>query len=315
MIFINFSMILCMKIFKLIMLIKGIFTYKYITMYDCKRCGSSFEMKANLKTHLNRKRTCKAVLSDISVSNLLLELPNLGKVVTGGTHTCTNCGKLFSHKSNMYTHRKKCTKSSTASLLAEIQNLKDEVAQLKQSILVAAPAPVSNVVINSDVNIKQQVNMNPFNNCRFNMIGLQKTIDPEIFYRLAKNDPLNGIGAFLYCKYFHPDYPENHVLAVSQKKLNNGEMYVWDNDWILRNISEIATNLYHGARDYIDIVFVTFDPKNYIHIISTERAEELVQENQNRFGRDPTKVEQRDIINNIKNNSPVDISKLRIVVK
>ena len=32
-------------------------------MFDCKRCGTSFEMKANLKTHLNRKRTCKAVLS------------------------------------------------------------------------------------------------------------------------------------------------------------------------------------------------------------------------------------------------------------
>ncbi len=284
-------------------------------MYDCKRCGSSFEMKANLKTHLNRKRTCKAVLSDISVSNLLLELPNLGKTVINTTCSCTKCGKQFNHKSNMYVHRKKCMTQSTTNLLTEIQKLKDEVTRLKQSILIAAPAPDNNVVINSDVNIKQQVNLNPFNNCRFNMIGLQKTIDPDIFYRLAKDDSLNGIGAFLYCKYCDPDYPENHVLAVSQKKLNNGEMYVWDNDWILRNISEIATNLYHGARDYIDIVLATFDPKNYIHIISTERAEELVQENQNRFGRDPTKAEQKDIINNIKNNSPVNISKLRIGVK
>ena len=72
----------------------------------------------------------------------------------------------------MYTHRKN-VRNHQLDLLAEIQKIKDG-AQFKQNnILVAAPAPVSNVVINSDVNIKQQVNMNPFNNCRFNMIGLQ----------------------------------------------------------------------------------------------------------------------------------------------
>ncbi len=77
-------------------------------MFDCKRCGSSFVLKSNLKLHLNRKRPCQAVLSDISAETLLKELPGLDRIIPDITYPCTKCGKQFNHKSNMYVHRKTC---------------------------------------------------------------------------------------------------------------------------------------------------------------------------------------------------------------
>lgn len=285
-------------------------------MYDCKRCGSSFDQKSTLKTHFNKKNTCKPILSDIPVDTLLKELSTLGKTIPDVTYSCTKCGKEFSHKSNMYAHRKKCTVQNEKSLLEEIQNLRDEVAQLRQTILVAAPAPASIATTITDsvinVNIQQSVTLNPYNNCKFNIFGNLDSIDPEMFYSKLKDDPLDGIGAFLYCRFFNPNHPENHVLAASQKKLDNNEMYVWDNGWKCRSKHEISQQIHYEATNYIDAVFTKYDPNQYTHIISLERSNEMFEKNNDRFRHDPTKNELKEIPIYIKNHSPVDPSKITI---
>lgn len=284
-------------------------------MFDCKRCGTSFKQKGTLKIHLSRKFICKAVLSDIPINDLLLELPNLGKQNNEVTYACTKCNRLFNHKRNMYTHRKTCDVRTTTDLLEEINDLKHRLQQLEQAQLVAAPAPssVNNInIINGDVNIQQSITLNPYNNCKFNIFGNLDSIDPEMFYSKLKDDPLDGIGAFLYCRFFNPKHPENHVLAASQKKLDNNEMYVWDNGWKCRSKHEISQQIHYEATNYIDAVFTKYDPNKYTHIISLERSNEMFEKNNNRFKHDPTKNELKEIPIYIKNHSPVDPSKITI---
>ena len=44
--------------------------------YMCKRCGYTSINKSFYRKHLNRKRKCKSILSDINVKILLAELDN-----------------------------------------------------------------------------------------------------------------------------------------------------------------------------------------------------------------------------------------------
>ena len=51
-------------------------------MYKCKRCGYSSTIKGNLKNHFKRKRVCKPVLSEISLSILIEEFDINPELIT-----------------------------------------------------------------------------------------------------------------------------------------------------------------------------------------------------------------------------------------
>ena len=41
-----------------------------MVLYNCKRCGWSTKIKTHYKNHLNRKKKCKPIISDISIVTL-----------------------------------------------------------------------------------------------------------------------------------------------------------------------------------------------------------------------------------------------------
>lgn len=73
--------------------------------YECKRCGFATVYKSSLLTHLRRKSGCLPVLEDIDRATLLEPYQS---AYESKAYICTHCNKRFSHKNNMYTHRKTC---------------------------------------------------------------------------------------------------------------------------------------------------------------------------------------------------------------
>jgi hypothetical protein len=62
-----------------------------------------------MRTHLNRKNSCKPTLENISIETLKLELENISYINNGiHKHKCFYCDKTYSKNSGMHRHMKTC---------------------------------------------------------------------------------------------------------------------------------------------------------------------------------------------------------------
>ena len=127
--------------------------------YTCKRCGYYTEYKGNLKNHLNRKRPCKPIKSNISFETLKKEfsnlinnpiislnsssnflnfsldfpqktsiLPQISSKMISEKFVCEYCEKTFSRKDNLERHQTTCKKKKLIkeTLVDQIQQMKEE---------------------------------------------------------------------------------------------------------------------------------------------------------------------------------------------
>lgn len=74
-------------------------------LYMCERCGYKTNKKFALQRHLQNKKTCNSELSNTPRSVLLAKL---SREYDDNDPKCDWCGKQFTHKNNLCTHRKKC---------------------------------------------------------------------------------------------------------------------------------------------------------------------------------------------------------------
>lgn len=79
--------------------------------YECRRCGFASVYKSSLLCHLTRKSGCLPVLQDIDRATLLEPYKS---AYDSKAYICMYCNKRFSHKNNMYTHRKTCKVKPTS---------------------------------------------------------------------------------------------------------------------------------------------------------------------------------------------------------
>ena len=76
-------------------------------VFNCKRCGASFDQKGNLIRHLKSKAQCDILREDIDRDLYLKELTR-EKVSQYHKFICKYCGKGFMANNNRYTHQKIC---------------------------------------------------------------------------------------------------------------------------------------------------------------------------------------------------------------
>ena len=96
-------------------------------MLSCERCGYETELKCNLMNHLNRKKECKTLLTDISRENLIDKLKF--KEYNENASHCTYCDKKFNTKSSMYRHLNICKKKPNDK--EKIKNLEERLKNLE----------------------------------------------------------------------------------------------------------------------------------------------------------------------------------------
>ena len=75
-------------------------------IYTCQRCGYVTEFTSNFKKHINAKKTCEPILTDISKEQLLtdfLETQNNKEFI------CNQCNKKYKTVETLRVHKKTCT--------------------------------------------------------------------------------------------------------------------------------------------------------------------------------------------------------------
>ncbi len=78
-------------------------------MFDCKRCGVSFEYETRLLSHLNRKFTCKPVLEDVDVDSYKNSIIKMTRTVGPKTYyICEYCKLDFNSILARTNHQKSC---------------------------------------------------------------------------------------------------------------------------------------------------------------------------------------------------------------
>tara|TARA_B110000908_G_scaffold36905_1_gene44291 strand:- start:509 stop:1456 length:948 start_codon:yes stop_codon:yes gene_type:complete len=142
-------------------------------MFTCKRCGYSSKIKGNLKNHLYRKNTCRPIIEDIPVTeliygltnNILLEtidkpddihiplakpddiLPDTNtKVDDGPLFVCSLCKKTFTRSDNLNRHMFKWCKHKSLITTYSNTNSPIHIATTAQTI---PPSKITNINTNT----------------------------------------------------------------------------------------------------------------------------------------------------------------------
>lgn len=186
--------------------------------YTCEKCEKVFKKKYNYESHLKRKKPCNQNLQ------------------------CSKCKKGFSNKYTLKRHVEHniCGSNSNGDedTDKEIEKLKlqIELAKLQQSNTINSH--------NNTINIQQTVNYN------LNAFGQENNdyiIDDEKFLKFALRDAEAGAKRMFKLRHFHPDYPENHNIKMTD--FARKKLLVYDgNKWLSKPMHEIEST--EGAAAY-----------------------------------------------------------------
>lgn len=193
--------------------------------YECQRCGYKTTQKGHLLRHLNNKKECPPRLVDVSISELISKLRTTND---DSPYECQHCSKKFNNKSSMYRHASIC-KLKTNKLQEELESLKKEMKELKNSMHAANNTTTNNIQQNNIIN----VGIRDFG-CE-NMAAIPKHLIESLFMNLRFRELLEN----LHCD---PQYPENHNVRIKSTKRNIMEIYrnnKWDLVTFVNGLNEL----------------------------------------------------------------------------
>ena len=246
--------------------------------YVCKRCGYSVSHKHNFIKHLNRKRNCKPILSDISIETLKLELEGkslegVGNVVVVVENVvekslqgveliqCKFCKKKFKKKKYLTQHLKRygnCKKKSNNDSLIEnstndektslIQLMSQQMEEMRKQHALEIEKLLEKVGNNNNnTHIEnQQINIHINNHGKENL----EYITDEYLSNLLKI-PYGAVQKLIKNIHFHPKHPENHNVKITNKKLPYAS--VWKDDkWIVKDKKQVIQDMVDKSYNMID---------------------------------------------------------------
>lgn len=255
-------------------------------VFECKRCGYNTTKRVDLIKHLNRKKICNPILSNISAEQLIMEIPE-PKIITKETditYNCKYCNRKFNSSGNRSKHHKKCTQNPNKQLeeqidilrsemQQQIKQLQDEVNLLKQQ-LISSDIPISTTPVASSVitgdhnnitnNIDQSHNntINCYNNSSYDHMTLQRIL-PLLSNLVHKTE---GVPFLVKDIHFNPAIPSNNNIQF----IDNERSKIYDSDkW-----DEIETEklFMKMSSDMLDLVRNSIKNEEY----------ELIKDNYNR---------------------------------
>lgn len=211
--------------------------------YLCKRCGHTTNHIGNLKTHLQKKKTCKPTYADIDRNLLLHELttPNGKKeFIIKITDQIIPFDEVSDPK--QFIHE---LQQDNTQLKHENITLKQENTQLKTKLYaLQTTAGISGNVTNNTTN--NNININIINN--FGKENMDY-ITPE-FLNQTIQQVYDSIPTLLKHIHFNPEHPENHNLKLPNKR--DKYMLVKRSDqWKHENKRDVLDSLVRKAHYYM----------------------------------------------------------------
>jgi hypothetical protein len=217
-------------------------------MHECPRCGYSTKIITNFRKHINNKKTCEPILSDISLIDIR-ESYAIKKEKPENQHLCEHCGNKYSTYETLRIHKKLCTQSDAKVLINNNENTSINHSLNNNNIQT----------INNTVNI----------NVREFLKEDHSYLSDDFKIRCASKMN-NGLIDFIKSVRFNPQHPENmniKVHRIKQKTLyiyKNGRWEITDAKWTLEEM------IIHGAKILHQTILTHFDQEKLIDCDSLE---------------------------------------------
>jgi hypothetical protein len=180
-------------------------------------------------------------------------------------HKCV-CGKSFSYRQGLHTHKKKCTytepiieSSNTIQELQdkldkrdkENQEMREEMKDLKKQVEMLLQQTSKN---NTTNNINNQTNnIENQNIIVVNSFLHEDTnhITDKYIRSLIRHDAFGCIPKLIQKIHFDPNFPQNHNVKITNKKLDYAEI-VENNKWVFKNKGKVIDDLISNSYSKID---------------------------------------------------------------
>ena len=236
-------------------------------IYNCVRCGYETNHKGHFINHLNRKKTCKSILCDISIEDIK-DYYKLGKrqkppnnphepkknfsepiFAPNNPFFCNYCNKIFKRNWHLTRHLSTCKikKIETNKKKDEIEILKLQQKKLEETVEKLLIECSNNKECNNNNNNNHHntnSNNTIHNTININNYGEENTkyITKQFIVDLLKNKPFKAIPELIKHTHFNDEHPENQNIKITNKK----EPYVKimkDNKWELHDRKNTITDL------------------------------------------------------------------------
>jgi hypothetical protein len=252
---------------------------------QCDRCSKTFYKLDNLRRHFRNKKTCKPLLKDIPIDQLIEKYK-----VNRGCYKCENCGKEYKTTDGKYKHKKKCLlnpiiieKKEKEELENQLQLVKEKNVELEKQLVLQSSIDASNAKIINNNN--QSHNNNSLNtvNVVINNYGQEKEMTEKEIKRLVevalkkcnniRGVPWDALTHVLQQKHFNPKYPENQNLKLTN--ISSPIMDVYTNDkWRKVPFSDQVKIIIESLMEFIE-------SKHHLVDISKNYWEELYEKLEN----------------------------------
>jgi len=210
-------------------------------MLFCLQCNLTFTTKKGLTAHFNTNKHFNSNKEN--------------------KYKC-GCGKSYSHRQGLYTHKKTChyipaTENEAETECTEVETLKKENNEMKEMIskkdeemrelkhemdelrkkvemIFATSGGNSTTNIENQNNIETQNNIENQNVIIVNNFGNENTdyLTGKIVKNLIKNNaPFACIPRLIQSIHFNPKHPENHNIKVTNARDKHAKIFK-DNKWV-----------------------------------------------------------------------------------
>ena len=167
---------------------------------------------------------------------------------------CKFCKKRYKHYQSRWKHEKKCKSLALVIKEEKIEDLEVQILKLKkdmEELKVNSKGP--NIVGNNNVISNQQNILNQQNNIVINNFGSEDMsyISCDDIKMLLMAGPYTSIPKLVNRIHFDKDHPENHNLAITNKKSKWGSIRK-NNKWQIIKIKDMLDKIIATKFEYID---------------------------------------------------------------
>lgn len=224
--------------------------------YTCPRCAYKTDQRPHYVDHLNKKKTCPAVLEDIPVSMILQEL-NKPKAFC-----CTSCDKSFSYPHGLRRHIKVAHAETSNTLNTSITNANTTNTNTTNTNTTSSHnnshshnnttnnAHCQNTNCENTYNCPITINLNVYGNERIDYIEE----NTELLTKHLKEVSRNGIPDLIERIFLNKEVPENHNVKLKREHhpklfevfVSNGTE---GGEWKHMKADEIINDMIHKGLD------------------------------------------------------------------
>lgn len=236
-------------------------------VYTCPRCRYETKNRCHIIRHYSRKKPCEPTYSDITTSNLMLNLNDEIQAELSAKHFCCDvCSRKFSSNTSLKLHIKNFHPSTSAPTLRAQEN--SSTPRLNETphnteVVVDKLMSMIEMLANKTNNIQQQNNIN-INNIVVNQPAQtrrdfgEERVDyiSEEFIKEAIANLNEGFVDMVNKIHYDPEVPENNNIAFKSSKqkqfwvMRNGTWQVAPHDDVVRQMfRKIGSMMYNRYLD------------------------------------------------------------------